>query len=128
MHMDQSLEICLELESLLADTCIFICARRGQKRVSFFSLHFCQYRLFILFLIYNLMYNGIGIFLFVVSFHSYWKYFKHFPMFIDHMFSLFFETRLMVYFGLAWNSSQTCVHLATMPLPLDFIFFIEFFF
>lgn len=79
-----------------------------------------------LFLIYNLMYNGNGIFLFVVSFHSYWKYFKHFPMFTDHsyvFFVLFFETRLMVYFRLAWNSPQTGVHLATVPLLLDFFFF-----
>lgn len=115
MYMDQSLEISLEFESLIADMCIFICARHGQKWVSFFSLRFCQYRLFMLFLICNLMYNRNRIFLFVVNFHSYWKYFKHFPMFIDHsyvFFVLFFETRLMVYFRLAWNSSQTCVHLA----------------
>lgn len=44
---------------------------------------------------------------------------------IIHMFSLFcfFETRLMVYFRLAWNSPQTGVHLATVPLLLDFFFF-----
>lgn len=40
----------------------------------------------------------------------------------------FFETRLMVYFRLAQNSSQTNVHLATMPLLLDFCFLLNSFF